>query len=824
MLNFIKNQYIKLCLFLASFILLLIVNFNYFLPFNSTHSILYFSYSHYAPLLFFISISFISVVLSKIWSRYFFIKSAIIYLLYLLGSYIIECSRNVNVLKYNIFSFKANDFFQVNFLLFLFSIFLIAFIYHYVISIYCPIFENRLIKISEYKEYYSILFHSFMLIGFCLTDSKIYKILPETSYLRDLFTDGLIKNQFSYLMELDKFIILLIIILFPFVFCSIIGIDQLYRNRPKFGAALVCSSFFAITFNYTIQNSIRTDVTILGRNLFPGATAFQVLVFFALFLLIYCLFNEFLLSTLLSVFLIIGISIASYLKFQYRQEPILPSDLSWLMHPGIMFDSLGPQSYFYVFLIVAVFLGLYLSCRKIILYGRVLENYYLRGIVIISIFSFFIGIYSVFKQRRDGKVDDSIPVIGILNNQHDISWFGNTTNAQIKSLSYVWFSHLTSEVMIKPKDYSKSSIQKIEEKYKKVAGDINLTRKENINEQTVIYVLSESFSDPSRIEDVKVSSNPIPKIQEIKKRTTSGLMKSDGYGGGTANMEFQTLTGLPMYNLSPSISILYTQVAPVMNYFPSISNSFNSNNRIVIHIASPSNYSRNIIYGNLDFAKFIHYGNKGKEGYNIGGNYSDESTYQLVLKNMNKDSQFFSVMTMQNHTPWNEPNPIDMNASYPGFSDNANKQLSAYIRMLYHTDNATQDFLEKLSKIDKKITVVFYGDHLPGLYPESAFKNYPEGQYQTDYFIWSNFDAPKLDYPLVNSSDFSAMVFEQTNSKVSPYYALLTEVLKKASVDKKALEGEALEIAEDLKMVEYDLISGKGYLSQDFFEVPSAKN
>ena len=64
-------------------------------------------------------------------------------------------------------------------------------------------------------------------------------------------------------MELDKFIIFLIIILFPFVFCSIIGIDELYRNRPKFGAALVCSSFFAIIFNYTIQNSIRSDVTIL---------------------------------------------------------------------------------------------------------------------------------------------------------------------------------------------------------------------------------------------------------------------------------------------------------------------------------------------------------------------------------------------------------------------------------------------------------------------------------------------------------------------------------------------------------------------------------
>ena len=159
-----------------------------------------------------------------------------------------------------------------------------------------------------------------------------------------------------------------------------------------------------------------------------------------------------------------------------------------------------------------------------------------------------------------------------------------------------------------------------------------------------------------------------------------------------------------------------------------------------------------------------------------------------------------------------------------GFSDEENSKLTFYSRLLSQTDTATQSFLESLSKIDKKITVVFYGDHLPGLYPESAFKNNPESQYQTDYFIWSNFDAPKLNYPLVNSSDFSAMVFEQTNSKVSPYYALLTEVLKKASVDKKALEGEAQEIAEDLKMVEYDLISGKGYLSKDFFKVPTDKS
>ena len=44
-------------------------------------------------------------------------------------------------------------------------------------------------------------------------------------------------------------------------------------------------------------------------------------------------------------------------------------------------------------------------------------------------------------------------------------------------------------------------------------------------------------------------------IQEIKTKVTSGLMQSDGYGGGTANMEFQTLTGLPFYNINPTVSI-----------------------------------------------------------------------------------------------------------------------------------------------------------------------------------------------------------------------------------------------------------------------------
>nr|WP_231141098.1 sulfatase-like hydrolase/transferase [Streptococcus equi] len=61
----------------------------------------------------------------------------------------------------------------------------------------------------------------------------------------------------------------------------------------------------------------------------------------------------------------------------------------------------------------------------------------------------------------------------------------------------------------------------------------------------MIYILSESFADPARISGVQLAKDPIPEIHHIMEITTSGLMTSDGYGGGTANMEFQSLFGLP---------------------------------------------------------------------------------------------------------------------------------------------------------------------------------------------------------------------------------------------------------------------------------------
>ncbi|HEL1558078.1 TPA: LTA synthase family protein, partial [Streptococcus suis] len=457
--------------------------------------------------------------------------------------------------------------------------------------------------------------------------------------------------------------------------------------------------------------------------------------------------------------------------------------------------------------------------------GRIIISIRKQFVLIFLTFSILSGIYGIFKHQDNGYISNGIPVLSKINNGKNITFEGHTRSARYQSLMFVWMKQLTRTLMEKPENYSRKTIEDLVTKYQNRAEEINSTREQNISDETVIFILSESLANPNRIEGVTLTEDILKNIDMIKTTTTSGLMKSDNYGGGTANMESQALIGLPFYNLSNSISIYNVEVVPKMSIIPSISDSYLKQNKYVIHLGGTQLYSRADVYRRLNFGTFIATDSNATEPTvyeKYGGYPSDESTYQNILDQIDvSQSQFFSVITYQNHIPWTIDEPEYITGSGIGFSDLENSRLTNYARLVYKTDIVTKEFLDKLSKIDKDITVVFYGDHLPGLYPVSAFENDPENQYLTDYFIWSNDSNTKLEFPIVNSTDLPAALLAHTNSKVSPYYALLTDVLENASVDKNALTNEQLEIATDLKLVEYDLISGKSYLKNYsyFFQV-----
>lgn len=750
----------------------------------------------------------------KIENKWWLLYLPLIYFLFVIGAYFVKVTLNLNNEKFD--WIKFHHFWDTNFLIVAACLILLAFIFNY-LSDY---FSNKQMNaFSLKKKRYDILVMSQIATMFIVTSNQLINSFLSNS----LFAVENIKKT-AYTGQLFYYSLGMYIFFSLITYAASKGVGQLIKNKPKPSLSVVTSLLLAFIFNFTIQIGITEKGATYDYYIASGATILQILVLSSFFIVVYVLVNRYLPATIINILLGVLASYINAKKFTLRNEPLLVSDFTWLGDIGFFKEYVSENAFLLSLAggLWTIFILYYI--RRKVLPGQIFKSLKYRLLILAITAIAFSGVLLAFKNQEDGRISDHIPVLSSVYNLYNVNWQGINANARYQSLSFVWLKQLTITNIEKPANYSKKEIEQLYEKYTVIANEINTTRTENISDQTVIFVLSESLADPARVPGVSLSTPVLSQIQQIQTGTTSGLMKSDGYGGGTANMEFQSLTGLPMYNFNDMISVLYTDVFPEMSYVPSISNAFDSKNRIAIHLSDATHYARNSVYTKLKFDKFIATSGSDDTADNVStfGVYpSDASTYDNVLSEIDaSQSQFFSVMTMQNHGPWIETNLSDITANGEGLTNDQNASLTNYARLLSHTDSSTAEFLQKLEGIDKKITVVFYGDHLPGLYPQTMFNENPELQYLTDYFIWSNHGTTKYDYPLVNSSDFPAELLAHTNSRVSPYYALLTEVLNKASVDKDKLDSDGKQIANDLKMIQYDLTEGKGYILKhsDFFD------
>lgn len=432
------------------------------------------------------------------------------------------------------------------------------------------------------------------------------------------------------------------------------------------------------------------------------------------------------------------------------------------------------------------------------------------------------------------------------------------------AINFLQLAH--TKIMDKPEDYSEETMTKIAKKYSKEADSINQSRTTNLTDNTVIMVLSETFSDPTRVPGVSFAEDPIPNIRQIKNETTSGLMLSPGYGGGTANIEYQALTGLSMANYSATLSIAYQQLVPGQKWDQSLNQLWNEKNgedsSVAFHAYNRNMYFRDINYKKFGFSKF--YATDGKPKltnlYPIDSAWyaSDESFYSRVLKKMQSSdgNKFYQVVTMQNHMPYEDiyaDNQFKELDTSENLQENERLNIETYTKGLNYTDQSTQDFLNALNNIDRPITVIFYGDHLPGIY-STAYSDSDNilGLHETDYFIWSNNASSAAGTKLDNASSaytssnyFSAQLASHLNAKVSPYLAFLTEMHQAipamsvpsaaggspdkpvylnaagARISEKDLSEEAKTLLHNYKLIQYDMSAGKNYLKDtDFVNLP----
>lgn len=594
------------------------------------------------------------------------------------------------------------------------------------------------------------------------------------------------------------------------------------------------------------------------------------------YLILLMISNRFWLATPIYLALAIIIAVVEHFKITIRYEAVIPSDLSFLKSDAGNLMSFMPSGAQWIILgAVAgflVLLGLCLYLNRIdARHGRMfraadhrtgLANAAARILLVIIPAGFF-GMYAM----QAGTVGSWANTLNVAMGDQSSMW-DSVYDAQRNGPVVSFLRQLNPKVMEKPEGYSEATMKQVAKRYAKAAESINAKRSANLNDSTVVYVLSESFSDPSRVPGLKVNKDSMPNIRKIKENTTSGYMLSSGYGGGTANLEYMGLTGMSMANFDSSLSSPYQQLVPGQHWTPTINQLWGApKNSIGVHPYESSMYSRAINYKKFGFSHFYtltgpdiisHQDKLGSSPY-----VSDEAAYKSTLEELKKtkSNQFIQLITMQNHMPYHDwyPNNEFTAQSTTGTALGKTEQesIQTYQKGAAITDQETEKFLKQLDKIDKPITVVFYGDHLPGIYSTaSEDSNNSLALHLTDYFIWSNKASSSQGNKAENSAYtspnfFMAQTAEHMNAKVSPFIAFLTQMHQKISAMEPPVvnqiqgwqripEGQSLyldasgkpmaasdfdkktqRLVDDYKLIQYDITTGRNYLkSLGFMDLP----
>ena len=527
----------------------------------------------------------------------------------------------------------------------------------------------------------------------------------------------------------------------------------------------------------------------------------NVILVALLYLMLLMLFNRFWTASI--VILAVGIIVAAieHFKVEIRYEAILPADLGFLgSNTGNMLTFIPAGAHVTILVALgafAVLLALILVLRhfdgrkgRMIRTDNLSLNLTSRLILLLLPILVF-ALYCIHVRTTDSLANKFSRALGDTPSMWD-----SVYDAQRNGPLVAFTRQLNPKIMDKPSNYSEETMKKVAARYQKEAETINASRTNNLTDSTVVYVLSESFSDPSRVPGLKTNKDSMPNIRKIKAGTTSGLMLSSGYGGGTANLEYMGLSGLSMANFESSLSSPYQQLVPSQHWTPTINQLWGAPvNSLGYHPYESSMYSRATNYKKFGFSHFytltgpdvIKYQDKIDESPYV----SDKSSYDSALEGIKsgKTNKFIQIITMQNHMPyheWYENNDYTAESTTgTPLGDDEQQSIETYQKGVEITDQATQEFLNELDALDKPVTVVFYGDHLPGIYSSaSEDDNNSLALHLTDYFIWSNKASSSQgnkasDAAYSSPNFFVAQAADHMNAKVSPYLAFLTEMHSK---------------------------------------------
>ncbi|MCI2061549.1 MAG: LTA synthase family protein [Eubacteriaceae bacterium] len=402
-----------------------------------------------------------------------------------------------------------------------------------------------------------------------------------------------------------------------------------------------------------------------------------------------------------------------------------------------------------------------------------------------------IAIFATFGCVKTGILDTYFPNLN----------YGYRDNG----FSYCFLATGFDKGVRRPANYSEANVKKIfttKEMETTVAGKETST---SVTKPNIIFLQLESFIDPSFVKDIKLSQDPIPYYRYLMKTCSTGKLRVPAVGAGTANTEFESMTGMSVHFFGPGEypynSILLKENCESIPYdLKQLGYSTHA-----IHDHRAAFYHRNEVFGNLGYQTFTsveYMNNVSRTPKGWARDYVLTSNIMDALKST-KGSDYIYTISVQGHGKYptekviNDPTITCTSAP----TDELKWSWEYYANQIYEMDQFVKQLTTTLKKYDEPTILVMYGDHLPAL--DNLTEDNLKGNrsvYQTNYVIWSNYK-----YGSRKVEDLTAyQIGSELLNRIGIHNGTMVTFQQDHRSDKN--------YRAEMKMLQYDMLYGEKYI------------
>ena len=358
----------------------------------------------------------------------------------------------------------------------------------------------------------------------------------------------------------------------------------------------------------------------------------------------------------------------------------------------------------------------------------------------------------------------------------------------------------------KPRKYSKEKIEGIfsggelgSDKIYTPGDDDDKTADKTPN---IIYLQLESFIDPTMVKGFEYSQDPVPNFRRLMKEYSSGYITVPAVGAGTANVEFEAITGISARFFGPGEyphkSVL-TEKTCESAAFDMKQLGYTSH---AIHNHRGAFYNRNTVFANLGFDTFTcleYMHDVAKTPKNWA---KDEVLIENIMDALKSTDgkDYIYTISVQGHGKYPTEQMLEDPAIQVTKSPDEEMKWAYeyYANQVYEMDKFVKDLTEVLSHYKEDVVLVMWGDHLPALsMTEDMMKS--GDLYKTQYVIWDNFGMDRVEKDLTTYN-----VHAELTKRLGIHTGMLTRYHQNYSDQKNYMK--------NFKALAYDMLYGKRYI------------